>query len=54
MLKEAARLRARAAECHELARLTSYRPDRDLMLERARAYEHAAEQLERQAAQPAC
>ncbi len=39
-----------AAECRDLARLISYRPDRDLMLDNARRYEEAADRIEREAA----
>ena len=47
--KEAARLRALAAECRDLARVISLRSDRESLLENARQYEQAAARLEMQA-----
>lgn len=45
-LKEAARLRALANECRDLARIISYRPDRDLLMDNAKRYDEAADRLD--------
>lgn len=49
---EAARLRALATACRDLARTISYRPDRDIALAQARSYDEAADRLEHATAEP--
>jgi hypothetical protein len=45
---EAARLRALAASCREVARVIRYQPDREVVQAQARGYEEAADRLEHQ------
>jgi hypothetical protein len=47
---EAARLRALAASCREVAKVIRYTPDREVVQAQARGYEEAADRLERQSA----